>query len=141
MLPKLISINERRRIVFIVATNHIDKFDFAIRRPGRFDLVVQVMPPNVQAKFKKWPAVKTKLEKLGIRITGPIYEAIRDLTYAEYRELNQLLDGATTPDKAEEVILGLHSRCTLRQPLPSNDGRTLRDECQDQRRFNRIPGR
>ena len=65
MLPKLTQIYDRRRIVFIMATNHIEQFDFAIRRPGRFDLLLQVMPPTLQAKrlFQKgWGAPIMKYE-------------------------------------------------------------------------------
>src|SRR5437588_12094152 len=60
MLPKLASINKARRSVFLVATNYIDKFDVAISRPGRFDMVVQVMPPSAEAKI----AANRNLEQL-----------------------------------------------------------------------------
>ena len=52
MLPKLSQICDQRRIIFIVATNHIDNFDIAIKRPGRFDLIIPVLPPSVDAKIK-----------------------------------------------------------------------------------------
>jgi hypothetical protein len=51
MLPKLAAINKRRRIVFIVATNHIDNFDLAISRTGRFDLILPVLPPTTEEKL------------------------------------------------------------------------------------------
>ena len=55
MLPKLARINKERRILFVVATNYIHSFDVAISRAGRFDLVLQMMPPLVSEKMKKWP--------------------------------------------------------------------------------------
>lgn len=51
MLPKLAKINKQRRIIFIVATNFIDSFDVAISRAGRFDYVIQMMPPTSGAKL------------------------------------------------------------------------------------------
>jgi SpoVK/Ycf46/Vps4 family AAA+-type ATPase len=51
MLPKLAKINKQRRILFLVATNYIDSFDVAISRAGRFDYVIQMMPPNAHSKL------------------------------------------------------------------------------------------
>jgi hypothetical protein len=53
MLPKLASIHKRATLVFIIATNHVGQFDLAIRRRGRFDRVVQIMPPTYKAKMAK----------------------------------------------------------------------------------------
>ena len=46
MLPKLASIHKRATLVFIIATNNITDFYLAIRRQGRFDHVLQIMPPT-----------------------------------------------------------------------------------------------
>jgi ATP-dependent 26S proteasome regulatory subunit len=64
MLPKLAAISKRRRIVFIVATNFIDHFDIAIRRPGRFDALLQVMTPTAQEKLKHWNLKEDFMSKL-----------------------------------------------------------------------------
>lgn len=53
MLPKLASIHKRATLVFIIATNNIRQFDLAIRRPGRFDRVVQILPPEYKEKISK----------------------------------------------------------------------------------------
>jgi hypothetical protein len=53
MLPKLANIHKRATLVFIIATNNIGEFDLAIRRQGRFDRVVQIMPPTFAAKMTK----------------------------------------------------------------------------------------
>ncbi len=58
MLPKLTFINERRRILFILATNHIEQFDFAISRLGRFDRIIQIMPPSAREKRRRWTSSK-----------------------------------------------------------------------------------
>ena len=54
MIPKLSSIHKRWTLVYIIATNHVGEFDLAIRRRGRFDRVVQSMPPTTyEAKMAK----------------------------------------------------------------------------------------
>lgn len=50
MLPKLADLHARGRVIFLMATNHRSKFDQAITRPGRFDLLVCMGPPSWQAK-------------------------------------------------------------------------------------------
>jgi hypothetical protein len=54
MLTRIVRLRESRRVVFLVATNHIEHFDPAIVRPGRFDLVLPVLPPTIEAKCTKW---------------------------------------------------------------------------------------
>jgi hypothetical protein len=46
VLPWLQDLRELGRLVFIVATNHVENFDPAIRRLGRFDYVLPVGPPD-----------------------------------------------------------------------------------------------
>jgi ATP-dependent 26S proteasome regulatory subunit len=53
VLPKLAGIHKRATLVFIIATNNIRQFDLAIQRPGRFDRVVQIMPPTYDEKMVK----------------------------------------------------------------------------------------
>ena len=86
MLPKLSRINQRRRIVFILATNYIDHFDFAIARPGRFDVKLQVMPPTVDEKLKKWDKVMQKLQDLKLDKDDLVRKQLGTLTYDELKE-------------------------------------------------------
>jgi len=51
MLSKLATINASRRVVLIVATNHLDLFDPAITRPGRFDALIPVRAPSIDEKM------------------------------------------------------------------------------------------
>jgi hypothetical protein len=141
MLPKLISIGERRRIVLLIATNHIDQFDIAIRRPGRFDFILQVMPPNAKAKIdgaaelvrarvRDFPeeGIATLLKELG----AADQVALAALTYDEYvdflmRVARQWPMGQEAVDTALSVA---YSRCTLAQVASpdyreSRDGKTL----------------
>jgi len=64
MLPKLSRLHSESRVLFFMATNHLRNFDDAIKRPGRFDLLVHVRPPSWSAKLgdltRFWPDWKTK---------------------------------------------------------------------------------
>lgn len=142
MLPKLAQINERRRIVFIVATNHIDEFDFAIRRPGRFDLLIQIMPPSAKEKLRKWPEVNDLFSKIGI---DPLHQKkiarqIDELTYLEFEQLvPDLLSSDDNPIKILELIELQHQRSTLMQEISPQDSKTWSDVCQAQARYIRVP--
>jgi len=50
MLPKIAQLWDQRRILFFVATNHVNQADPAIRRNSRFDAALLVAPPSVTAK-------------------------------------------------------------------------------------------
>lgn len=45
MLPKLTNLWDRKRVIFLMATNHKQQLDPAITRPNRFDLLLCVGPP------------------------------------------------------------------------------------------------
>jgi ATPase family associated with various cellular activities (AAA) len=90
MLPKLAAINDERKIVFILATNYISRFDVPFSRGGRFDMILQVMPPTMEAKLKnpKWSGtLKAALEGLSGRRKVDSEEALTDLTFLETQQL------------------------------------------------------
>lgn len=53
MLPKLTSLHDGGQVVFFMATNFQDRFDAAIKRPGRFDLLLCMGPPKLDDKFDR----------------------------------------------------------------------------------------
>lgn len=53
MLPKLAELWAARKILYFVATNHINYFDSAIIRSHRFDALVLVSPPSFKAKVQE----------------------------------------------------------------------------------------
>jgi hypothetical protein len=77
MLPKLAELWKQRKIIYFVATNHINYFDSAIIRSHRFDALLLVSPPSFEAKqerlrellpspfdhFKFGPDVETKVNE------------------------------------------------------------------------------
>jgi hypothetical protein len=119
MLPKLVTINKQRRILFIVATNYIDSFDIAISRPGRFDLVLQMMPPVAKSKIEH-PSWASSLRWMrGLVPSSDFIANLNDLTYLEtdklVRKLNPLLKNPTSiaKRKAGRVWREAIASCTL----------------------------
>jgi SpoVK/Ycf46/Vps4 family AAA+-type ATPase len=53
MLPKLAELWDARKILYFVATNHINYFDSAIIRSHRFDALILVSPPSFSAKIQE----------------------------------------------------------------------------------------
>jgi SpoVK/Ycf46/Vps4 family AAA+-type ATPase len=141
MLPKLARIAERRRIMFIVATNHINEFDAAIRRPGRFDLVFQIMPPSIKEKMKHEPSIKKKCADL---LTDEIKAKIAALTFAEFTELASTVKSARNADKATAMIAKAYDRCTLAQQVHPLQGSEVSEhtwemKCADESKLVRVP--
>lgn len=132
MLPKLTTLGKQRRVVYLVATNHLERFDAAIRRPGRFDRVIPVMPPTIEAKRARWGALDDglkRVETLGDEETKEATAALSDLTFGEAKELNEDLEALakrfkTQSDKRArktfEAFVAAGNRCTLRQQVASN---------------------
>jgi len=104
MLPKLSRLHDQRRIVFLMATNYQERFDAAIKRSGRFDLLLCMGPPSLEEKQEKLYIVFGKKKDLGVteidqakkagdRIRAYLAsaEAIRDqfelFTFGEFRTL------------------------------------------------------
>ncbi len=142
MLPKLASIHTRATLVFIIATNNIRQFDLAIRRPGRFDRVVQIMPPTYDEKIGKsnWGAsgkvnVSKILKNLGVTIDGQVKKHLGDFTFLEFDAF------ATDLAKAKDAQAALRSleyhweRCILQSV--DEDNKTWKQRCTEEERFNR----
>lgn len=106
MLPKLAAINDERKIVFLLATNYVSNFDAAFSRGGRFDMILQVMQPTVQAKLssKDWnEKLNAALPKAGRKVKE-ISEALADLTYLETEQLVARLNEHNVDDPATEIV-------------------------------------
>lgn len=137
MLPKLTSIHKRRTVVFIIATNHVGEFDLAIRRRGRFDRVVQVMPPTYEAKMAKhdWGPeknldLKGRLDELGVKLTDDMIRQIGELTYDESEEFVVHLSTIDNPQTAATALAAIWSQCTLQTSVSREEqNMTWADRC------------
>jgi ATPase family protein associated with various cellular activities (AAA) len=146
MLPKLSALSRERRIVYLLATNHLEQFDAAIRRPGRFDVVVPVMVPTVKAKLTKWPVLQEALDRLTSDADRRRARAtLRDLTFLEAKVLAKQLEGSSDEAMIRQALAAAASGATLRQPVEfdvdepqSKDDRTWKAQISSQQ--ERIRG-
>jgi len=114
MLPKLAQINQERKIVFLLATNYVSGFDAAFSRGGRFDMLIQIMPPNRKAKYKRWPELKKKVQTVrAAKKKKDIEDWIDELTYLECDSLVSKLAEVTTQTAIYNEIDVAHKACTL----------------------------
>jgi hypothetical protein len=145
MLPKLANIHKRASLVFIIATNNIEEFDLAIRRPGRFDRVVQIMPPTYEAKItkKNWGSGKnidleSKLTDLGVDLTPQIKEQLNDLTFGECNDFATNLADAHNSQEAIKLLDDHWRRCTLNDPISKEENvSTWAERCRREAKLNR----
>ncbi|MGH9793387.1 MAG: AAA family ATPase [Candidatus Acidiferrales bacterium] len=72
MLPKLAELWKQRKVVYFVATNHIEYFDQAIKRSERFDVVLLVNSPSYE---KKVAELRRRLGKPDL-VFEPTFEEI-----------------------------------------------------------------
>jgi hypothetical protein len=145
MLPKLAAINRARKIVFILATNYVSGFDAAFSRGGRFDMLLQVMPPTLSEKLNNtdWPILKQSLKSLTSHRRTEAKAKIKDLTFIETQQLVRDLQGVIGADDILSTIATAWESCTLERPYDgvSRNGAALkwRDICQREQNLNRIP--
>lgn len=127
MLPKLAHLSDRRRLVYLLATNHLEAFDVAIRRPGRFDKIYFVLPPTYASKADAWPIFAERLESLEEEEdAAELKRFISDLTYAEAAALAVRLDGAD--DNNWPAVVGeAHERATLLQLVDEHAGESWQE--------------
>jgi hypothetical protein len=140
MLPKLSTINENKRIVFIVATNYINNFDRAISRQGRFDLILQVLPPTADEKLRKWSGVREKLNAFGLLDKPVLRGHLADLTFLEFKSLAALIETAEAEADVRRLIEQAHERCTMNSNVSSGkNASSWRDASTQQQALNRRP--
>ncbi len=127
MLPKIAGLHDRSRIVYIVGTNHLEQFDAAISRAGRFDLILPVMPPTTKEKLDKWENLAKAREALIERGDDPatIDERIGDLTFGEAKDLDARLKRASTKAQTLEAADDALANATLNKPVdPDSKNKT-----------------
>lgn len=145
MLPKLTALYDKKKIVYLLATNHVERFDPAIARQGRFDMVVPVLPPTYAEKLRGL-ADKSTQERLkaALEVThgrGDRQKALDLMTYGEFRDLVsdvRALDGSPEEVKLRvvQIIDGASKTITM---LSESNGESWETRLKDQRNRIRIP--
>lgn len=54
--------------LLVCATNFVGDIDSAVLRPGRFDLVIPIGPPDLTARLALWEAALSRLDQRGVDI-------------------------------------------------------------------------
>jgi hypothetical protein len=91
MLPKLAELHRNDRVIVLMATNHQQQFDAAIKRPGRFDLMLCVGPPM-------WVEKKGKLNLVLGSADKQDANAISRVIGPAWRSMSKTLDKFTVDD-------------------------------------------
>lgn len=153
MLPKLVSINTQRKIVFLLATNFVSGFDAAFRRGGRFDMLIQVMPPNVEAKLRHWKSLRASRNRLTAQEKEKADKLLADLTYLECEHLVAKIEKAGDNGEMLTILQRAQESCTLNQANAINgtidpdsgpddecksDKTTWKKTCEIERKWIRI---
>jgi hypothetical protein len=144
MLPKLARLYKQATLVFIIATNNIGEFDLAIRRQGRFDRVVQIMPPTYEAKManKVWGSITLDIParclELGITIDTNTQQQLGDLTYLECVDFVAELAKAADPPSALLALSNQWAGCTLRSPVSKDkdEKETWEKQCREEAKLS-----
>ena len=97
MLPKLAKLHEQKRSIFFMATNFQNRFDPAIKRAGRFDLLLCMGPPSLKSKyddlalFMKSSTAANEVQKCAglikqyVQEDPDLGEMLRLFTFGEYK--------------------------------------------------------
>jgi len=103
MLPKLAELWDARKILYFVATNHINYFDSAIVRSHRFDALILVSPPSFSAKIDELE----RLLSIKYALPGRHFETTEREVQGKLRELRNK-EGKLLADEAQEKRVGEH---------------------------------
>jgi transitional endoplasmic reticulum ATPase len=101
------------RLLLVCATNHVDLLDPALLRPGRFDFVVPVEPPDAMARRQLFEECLTRAEAAQVDLDR-IVSAAEGLTAADIAEVwnraaqrsfeRELTTGRSSPVTTEDLV-------------------------------------
>src|SRR5262249_13726842 len=123
--------------VFLLATNYVSNFDAAFSRGGRFDMILQVMPPTAEAKltFPDWAdPLKTALESISDRKKGDALSCLADLTFLETQQL--VFELGQSVEDVFEVFKSARDHGTMNR---NNGDKTWKLTCKEEEVHIRLP--
>jgi hypothetical protein len=123
MLTLLQDLRKRESVLLVLASNHVEDFDRAIRRPGRFDLILYVPPPSLSEKLAM---LERTLSSANLVLSPELrkmlseLEAVERFTFDEWRLLAASLQSAISSGvegpELREVVEGHVSTLTIEEP-------------------------
>lgn len=100
-----------RRVITILTTNHPEKVNPAMRRPGRIDLVLNIEPPNAETVQRmlrsflgEWLDPNADLTEVGKKLNGKIPAAIRETVKRSKKELLRQGGNATQKVTTDHLL-------------------------------------
>lgn len=149
MLSLIQELRSKKGIIFIVATNFLDKFDAAISRTGgRFDMMVLISPPSLAEKqrmFRDRLAAKNLPTKVAEAYAGAFdkfvekhyHETVYQFAYTEWRlAIDAFIEDILAKRAVDEKSLA--GSLKLRAETVALSDRALRDQFNDSKRFVRL---
>jgi SpoVK/Ycf46/Vps4 family AAA+-type ATPase len=101
MLPKLAELWDARKILYFVATNHINYFDSAIIRSHRFDALMLVSPPSFQSKVQRLTELLSRVYGFAAVSFQTEEEQIQKELRQTEKDLEEVCKLESTPAKSE----------------------------------------
>ena len=150
MLPHLAQLYDNGRVLFIVATNHLRLFDEAIIRPGRFDVLLCIGPPDANMKLRQLDKFIPRGGKQFIGEIKAFFQERRErkidyiLEYSTYSEFSALLDYlykvcGESRDISECLNQKILDITNWKEYMTIREGSEVLEEFQLDRNRNRFP--
>ncbi len=127
--------------LLVCATNFVAGIDAAVLRPGRFDLVIPIGPPDLTARTALWEAALTPLDQrcIDVAALAMITDGYTpgDVELATQRAAAAAFDRVRTGSEPSHVTAGDLAAAVERTPASVTDdiGERFSDEV---RRFARV---
>lgn len=112
---------KRGEVIWFAATNRVDLVDAALRRPGRFDRIVPILPPGEQ---ERWAILHTKLPadmQLDAQSGRMILDATANYTGADLDVVMQKANDVAADAGREGQVAGADILAALSVLRPSSD--------------------
>ena len=100
MLPKLAELWSARKMLYFVATNHINYFDSAIIRSHRFDALILVSPPSFKAKISEMK----RLLATKYALPGRSFATNENEVQGVLKSLRKKANSLASNEKQEKII-------------------------------------
>lgn len=127
LLPKLANLYKNNGVMYFIATNHIEWFDSAITRPGRFDYHVFVGPPSWSRKSQSkatWSSFCTSDEDM-VKITKLLSPPTIESAHEKMLDL-------FTFDEIQALLTQLKGECSsLVESLEQSGAATIRQQIKE----------
>lgn len=90
MLTKINDLRKKARSVFIIATNYAEDIDSAIKRTGRIDEQILLLPPDLTQRTR---IIRARAEDIGLQLdAGAVDRLARATPLSVFTELKHLVD-------------------------------------------------